>query len=168
MIVVYWLTCSAMSVCSNNNLIYSLDALYYLDNEFRHRVVEQLKEESIAHIAELFSIVRSIDYKNLKRNNKKSKEKLNILVQHFINSGLDSLLNFPQVYVSVIDIIIMNTINVDMKEFMNYRFEANNSFYFYSVPKVLLKIVEKSIENKDVFLILLILRLHCVFKCFFF
>ncbi len=145
---------------NNDKLGEVIDSLYYLDNEFNQNVVEQLKKEFITHTSELFSIVRN-------RNNiKKSKDKKNeILLQYFLDEGMENVLKYPQVYTSIISLIMLNKAEVDISRFFDYQFEANTSFYFYSTPKMLLELVCEATEDKEKLLLLLILIIHCSKKC---
>ena len=98
-------------------------------------------------------------------NAKKSKDKkYEILMQYFLGEGWEDVLTFPQVYASVIDLIVLNKVEVDVSKFFNYNFEANRSFYYYSVPKVLLNLVNESAEDKEKLLLLLVLMIHCCEK----
>jgi len=150
---------------SDNKFGDIIDALYYLDDEFNYKVVAQLNEEFITHISELFSVVRNRDLNIRKKSAKKSKDNNNaILMNYFLDTGLEGVLNFSQVYVSVIQLILLNKAEVDISKFFNYNFESNNSFYYYSIPKFLLDLVSRAAKDKENFLLLLILMIHCTEK----
>lgn len=147
---------------SNNNLGKILDALYYLDNEFKHKVVIQLNEEFISNITDLFTIIRNIGDSYRKENVKKSNDKKHEeLIQYFLGDGLEIAMKYSQVYVSVIELIIYDKLEVGISKFFDYNFEANKFFYLYSIPKILLELSIEAEYDKEYFLLLLILMIHC-------
>ena len=150
---------------SNNRFVDIIDALYYLDNEFNHNVVERLKEEVVAHVSELFSVIRNMYIGNVKKNLQKSKNKKNeTLVQYFLKDGFQYALDIPQIYVSIVDLIILNKYDIDISVFFKYNFETNRAFYYYSIPRALLDLVNEAIYDKEKLLLLLILLIHCCMK----
>lgn len=150
---------------SNNRFRDIIDALYYLDNEFNHNVVERLKEVVVEHISELFSIIRNMNKGNVKKNLQKFKNKKNeTLVQYFLKDGLQNVLEIPQVYVSIVNLIILYKYDIDISIFFKYNFETNRTFYYYSIPRALLDLVYEAIYDKEKLLLLLILLVHCCMK----
>lgn len=146
---------------SNGKFGEVIDSLRYLDDEFNRYVVDQLKEKFITHISELFSVMRNISFREKKKNVKKFKEKNELLLQYFLNEGMESVLKYPQVYTSIIVLIMLEKSEVDISAFFDYQFEENTAFYFYSEPQIFLDIVYEAIENKEKLLLLLILMIHC-------
>lgn len=139
-----------------------IDSLYYLNNEFRHNVVIKLNEEYVTQISELFSVIRNVYFEDNKKNIKKYKSrKIDLLLQYFLGDGMDFVLKYPQVYTSLINLVILSNEDMDISTLFNYQFMANRAFYYYCVPQALLEIVDNAIEEKEKLLLLLILIIHC-------
>jgi len=147
--------CDAVRTNKEFNLV--LDSLYYLDRDFRNYVKSQLEEDSITHILELFSAIRSVDFREKEKNVKKYEGAL----EYFLNDGFDMVLKYSQMYVSVIVLSILGKVKIDICRFFEFKFNENQSFYYYSVSEALLYLIDLASGNKDAFLLLLILIIKC-------
>lgn len=142
----------------------TLDSLFYLDKEYKNCICENLKEEHLSHIINLFSLVKGMNQRNNQKDNTKNLNRKKLYekeLKYFMNDGIEYTLKYPQVYISTIDMMVLVEDYSNMEELFNYSFDGNQYFVSYTVPFILLKMVESAKSSKKMLLLLMIAMGEC-------
>jgi len=144
----------------NGKLIDVLDALYFLNNEFKKIVIKLCDTNILYHINALFSAL-----KNAKKNDKSSKGKSNrSLIDFFMGNGLEFTLAYPQVFMSITSLMIQTDYEASIDQLFNYKFTPRSVFYYYTSPDILRTLATKAMNSKLYFALFLTVSTECAFK----
>ena len=151
-------------ILSEGKLEKTLDSLFYLDKEYRNYVCENINEGYLVHIVNIFSLVKRMNLNSVKKGYTKNinrKKLYELERRYFLNEGIMYTLRYPQVFVSVIDMMILLDDYSDIEKMFEYTFEGNRCFIDYTQPFILCRLIERSMSNKRVLLLLLIGMTRC-------
>ena len=141
-----------------------LSAVYYLNNDFRRHIAENIQEDYLVHITRLFSacfeITRSQNEK-AKVKGKKYELELDYFLSH---AGIPYTLQYPEVFICVANLILTVGQHEKIGELLNYNFEANSKFFKYTSPRILSKLFLVSCASPEYMLTTLLLIIHCAKK----
>lgn len=142
----------------SNNINKIIDAMRNLNNEFRRNVIRDIGDDSYQHIALLFSEVQN----NILRNKKKSiDESYKKELKYFMEDKLELTLSCPQIFISIVDIILSKNEEEYIPLLFEYNFEAKNVFYDYTAPFILYSLIDNAFDSADRFLLFLISLIQC-------
>lgn len=139
----------------NNKLVDVLDALYYLNNNFKRQIISADDTGLFFHINKLFSLVKE----NRKRNGFYLDE-----IEYFLNEGIRYSLSYPQIFTSVITLSIKVNTELRIERLLKYEFISRNVFYKYTTPEILYDFIEKAMNSKVYFALLLSTFIDCAYK----
>lgn len=146
-----------------NGLANVLDAVYFLNNEFKQHIRELIQEDYLVHITRLFSACFEITRNRIRNLDVKAKGKnYELELNYFLSpAGLSYTLQYPEIFICVVDLIL--TIGRDKKitELLNYKFEANSKFFKYTGINILCELFSVSCASPEHVLITLLLLVHC-------
>lgn len=139
-----------------------IDSMYNLNDDFKRNVVIETGDEVFQHILQLFSWVQN----NINNNRKKdTSESLERALKYFLEKRLDLTLSCPQIYISIVDIIVLKNKYELIPDLLECKFEAHNVFYNYTSPGILFSLIELAYESKEGFLLFLISIIRCAKTC---
>lgn len=142
----------------------TLDSLFYLDNEYKTQVCDNLKEDYLSHIVNIFSLVKGINWRNSQKENTKNLNRKKLFEserKYFTNEGVEYTLRYPQVYISTIDMMVLLGDFSNIEVLFEYTFSGNRYFIEYTEPTILLGLVEKAKNDEKILLLLLIAMVEC-------
>ena len=142
----------------------TLDSLFYLDKEYKTQVCDNLKEDYLSHIVNLFSLVKGINLRNSQKENTKNLNRKKLFEserKYFTNEGVEYTLRYPQVYISTIDMMVLLEDFSNIEKLFGYTFSGNRYFMEYTEPSILLGLVEKVKSDERILLLLLIAMVEC-------
>lgn len=139
----------------SDNLIEILDALYYLNNDFKRQVIASDDSGLFFHINKLFSL--------LKENKNRVESSLDEL-EYFLNEGIKYSISYPQIFTSVIALAIKVNAELEMDRLLKYDFHPKNVFYKYTTPEILYGLINKAMGSKIYFTLFLSAIVDCAFK----
>lgn len=142
----------------------TLDSLFYLNKEYTCYICDKLKEEYLSHIVNLFSIVKRINMRSNQKDNTKNINKKKIYElerKYFTNEGIEYALKYPQLYLSVLDMMVLLNDFSDIDKMFDYTFSGNKYFLEYTEPIVLYGLVENAINDMKILLLLFISIVEC-------
>ena len=138
-----------------------LDAVYFLNNEFKQYIRENIQKDYVVHITRLFSacfeITRTRNW-NEKTKAKKYEPELNYFMSP---AGILYTLQYPEIFICVMDLILMIGQDEKIAELLNYHFEANSKFFRYTSLDILFRLFLNSCASPEYTLITLLLIIHC-------
>lgn len=83
-------------------------------------------------------------------------------LNYFLSStGIAYTLQYPEIFICVVDLIFTTGSNEMLKELLNYEYEANSKFFRYTCPDILYGLFEILCVAPEYVLITLILIIHC-------
>lgn len=141
-----------------------LDVVYYLNNDFKHHIVENIQEDYLVHITRLFSVCFEITRRQNERAKVKGK-KYELELDYFLGPmGIPYTLQYPEIFICVVDLILMTGQDEKIAELLNYNFEANSQFFKYTSLDILCRLFLVSCTSPEHVLITLSLIIHCTKK----
>lgn len=141
------------------DMVQVLDTLLYLNNEYKRKVITGIKNKSVEHMVLLFSYVEEIS------REKVDKSRYDLYIQetnYFLNEGIEYLLTYPQIFLSVLNLLLVTHEEESLVELLSYRFKENNKFYSYTNREMLFEFIRKSQEDVLYFLLFLISIVKCL------
>lgn len=154
--------CSA--VLNEGQFAGMLDSLFYLNKDYKSQVCENLKEDYLSHIVNLFSLVKGINMHNSQKENTKNLNRKKLFEaerKYFTTEGIEYTLRYPQVYISTMDMMVLLEDFSNIEMMFEYTFSSNKYFMEYTDLVVLLGLVEKAKNNERILLLLLIAMVEC-------
>lgn len=146
---------------NEGELVNVLDAVYFLNNEFKQHIRENIQKDYLIHITRLFSacfeITRTRNW-NEKAKGKKYEPELNYFLSP---AGIPYTLQYPEIFICVMDLILTVGRDEKVAELLNYNFEANSKLFKYTSIDILYKLFLASCISPEHVLIALILIIHC-------
>jgi len=137
---------------NNDNLISVIDMVKYLNNDFRNKVIMSDTSGLLYHINQLFLLNFDMTYKDDKKSiHSSSVRELN----YFLNDGIEFILKYPQVFISVISLSLMVDQEQSFEKIFDYKFNPTNIFYQYTTPRVLFELIRRAKNSKIYFAVLL-------------
>lgn len=138
-----------------------LDALYLLNNEFRQHITESFQEDYWIYITRLFSACFEMT-RIQNREGRARDKKYELELNYFLSSaGISYTLQYPEIFICVVNLILTMGRYESFTELLNYRFEANSKFFRYTSPSILYRLFLVSCNSPEHVLITLILIIHC-------
>lgn len=138
-----------------------LDALYLLNNEFRQHITESFQEDYWIYITRLFSACFEMT-RIQNREGRARDKKYELELNYFLSSaGISYTLQYPEIFICVVNLILTMGRYESFTELLNYRFEANSKFFRYTSPSILYRLFLVSCNSPEHILITLILIIHC-------
>ncbi len=133
-----------------------LDAAYYLDNDFRKLIVDKKPEKN--HV----QIVRLLRISHLQR--KWNASYLPIL-EYFTNNadGLNASLSYPQVYLSVLNMMVQAQNFDAIEHLIPVCFGPNEYVWDYTRPNTLYLLINQSIQSCASLIVTLIALVDCAY-----
>ncbi len=143
-----------------------LAAVYFLNNEFKQHIRENIQKDYLVHITRLFSasfeITRTRNWKQDERVRRKNYE---LELNYFLNpAGIAYTLQYPEIFICVMDLVLTIGNDETLAELLNFKFEANSNFFEYTSPYILYRLFGASCATPEYVLITLILIIHCAEK----
>lgn len=142
----------------------TLDSLFYLDKEYKNCICERLKEEYLSHIINLFSLVKGMNLHNNQKENTKNqnrKKLFDLERKYFTNEGIEYTLQYPQLYISTIDMMVLLEDYSNIEKLFDYSFSNNRYSINYTEPFILWGLVENAQSDEKILLLLLIMLVEC-------
>lgn len=140
----------------DNKLPDVIDALNYLNNDFKRQVISADTTGLLFHINRLFSLV-------INENRKKS-EFYSEELEYFLKDGIEYSLSCPQIFTSVIALSLKTNSRFPIEQLLRYEFSSRNVFYRYTTPDILYSLITKAMESKLYFALLLCTFIDCAFR----
>lgn len=140
-----------------------LDAVYLLNDEFKQHIGKNIKEDYLVHITRLFSACFEITRTQSRNQNEKIKDKnYEPELNYFLSpAGLPYTLQYPEVFVCVMDLILTTGQDETLAELLNYKFKANFKFFRYTSLDILCNLFLISCTSPEHVLVTLLLIVHC-------
>lgn len=145
-----------MEAFRNDKLVDVIDALYFLNNEFKNAVILDDTSKLLYRINKLFTIFKKAKEKEIAPDEKN-------IVEYFVNEGIDYSLRYPQIFISVLSLAIEKEYNISIEKLLEYKFEPRNVFFYISPPSLFF-LLEKAMESKIYFALLFTAMIQCAFK----
>ncbi|MBE7065134.1 MAG: hypothetical protein E7384_04905 [Ruminococcaceae bacterium] len=139
----------------NDKLIDVIDAIYYLNNEFKKIVIPSDSSSLLYHINELFTALHD--------SKKKSKIDTGI-IEYFMNEGIEYTLKYPQIFMAVVVLMVKTKFDLPIEKLLKYEFTPRNVFYNYASPEILYSLIEKAMESKTYLALLLSISIDCALR----
>lgn len=152
------------AILSEGRFVDTLDSLYYLDKVYKNQICDNLKEEYITHIVNLLSLVKGMNLRSIRKENTKSANRRKLFeaeLRYFMNEGIEYVLQYPQLYISIIDVMVVLEDFSNVESMFSYMFTSNRYFTEYTQPFILLRLVEKAKHFENILLLLLIAIVEC-------
>ena len=152
------------AVLNEGQFAETLDSLFYLNKEYKSQICENLKEDYLSHIVNLFSLVKGINLRNSQKENTKNLNRKKLFEserKYFTSEGIAFTLQYPQVYISTIDMMVLLEDFSNIEMMFEYTFSSNRYFVEYTDPFILLRLVEKAKSDEKIMLLLLIAMVEC-------
>ena len=141
-----------------------LDSVFFLNNGFKQHIIENIPKDYLIHITRLFSacfeLTRNRSW-NEKVKDKKYEPELNFFLSP---AGIPYTLQYPEIFICVVDLILTIGGDERVAELLNYKFEVNSKFFSYTSPNILCKLFLPTYTSPEYVLITLILIIHCAKK----
>ncbi|MDO4464920.1 MAG: hypothetical protein Q4C57_10280, partial [Bacillota bacterium] len=96
---------------------------------------------------------------------KDNEENIEKELKYFLGNQLNLTLSSPQIYVSIVDIIVLKNRNELIPLLLECKFEAHNVFYSYTSPRILYSLIDLAYKSEEGFLLFLILMIRCAKTC---
>lgn len=151
-------------VLSEEGFASTLDSLYYLSKEYKSHICENMREDYLSHIVNLFSLVKGINVRNSQKENTKNanrKKLFEVELKYFTGEGIEYALQYPQLYISIIDMMVVLEDFSCIEKLFDFTFTANRYFIDYTQPFILLCLVERAKGDANILLLLLIAVVKC-------
>lgn len=139
------------------NLINIIDCIKYLNNEFRKQVVLNDETGVVYRLCKLFPL-------DIYMNEKITPEKSINDIKYFLNEGLEYTLTCPQIFIAVINRMILANNETDIEKLLDYKFMPCNVFMYNISRKNLKLFIERAMESKTMFLLFFISISDCMHK----
>jgi len=139
----------------NGKMVEVIDAIYYLNNEFKKIVISSDTSNLLYYTNELFLA--------LKEKRKKSKDDMKVF-NYFLEDGIEYTLKCPQIFLTVISLSIKANSVLPLEELLKYEFTSRNVFYNYTSPDILYSLVERAMKSKIDFALFLVLSIDCAYE----
>lgn len=139
----------------NGKVVDVIDAIYYLNNEFKKLVITSDSSNLLYHANELFLA--------LGEKKKKSKDDVSV-INYFLEEGMEYTLKYPQIFMAVISVSIKTNVVLPIEQLLRYDFSPRNVFYKYTTPNVLFSLVERAMKSKISFALFLALTIDCAYE----
>lgn len=142
----------------------TLDSLYYLSKEYKSHICENIREDYLSHIVNLFSLVKGINVRNSQKGNTKNanrKKLFEVELKYFTGEGIEYTLQYPQLYISIIDMMVVLEDFSCIEKLFDFTFISNRYLINYTQPFILLCLVEKAKNDAKILLLLLIAVIEC-------
>jgi len=148
---------------NQNGLANVLNAVYFLNNEFKQHVRELIQEDYLVHITRLFSACFEITENRIRNLDVKAKGKnYELELNYFLSpAGLSYTLQYPEIFICVMDLILTIGRGKKITELLNCKFEANSQFFKYTGINILCGLFSVSCASPEHVLITLLLLVHC-------
>lgn len=132
-----------------------ITALKDLDSDFKMAVVTLSQDCLYQNIVTLFD-------SNSRRHQKTSRRtrELSILCEYFMTERLDITLHYPEVYLSVIPMVMKTTLS-NVRKLFDFQFDCNQAYGHYLDPSTLYSLFHDCCESPENMLLLLIVLIHC-------
>lgn len=144
-----------LSDCQNGKLIDVIDAIYYLNNEFKKVVIPSESSDLLYNINELFVAIRV--------KKRRTRRDINI-IDYFMGDGIEYTLKYPQIFMALISLSIKMETDLPIARLLNYEFSQRNVFYVYTTPDILFSLVDGAMKTKNGFVCFLTAIIDCAFK----
>lgn len=139
-----------------------IDSVYFLNGEFKCKVVNEVEDELFLYILKLFTWVHNnVDL----YNNNDDKKSCDELFDYFMRNQLELTLSCPQIFMSLVDSIVLQKKEEYIPQLFNYKFEANSVFYNYTNPNILFALLDLAYKSDEGFLLFLISMIDCAKEC---
>lgn len=138
----------------------TLDALYYLDNGFRSAVLRRLGESPMAPVVSQISLVQNIKLDFSIDGEIQSSQELTESLRYFCGEGLSYTLEYPQIYLSIVSIMVRSGNFTGVELLLAPRFQAGE-FLYYTGGNVIRMLLEKAAEAPELLLLSMICLVHC-------
>lgn len=151
-------------VLSEGRFANTLDSLFYLSKEYKNQICENMKEDYLSHIVNLFSLVKGMSVRNSRKENTKNANRKKLFeaeLKYFISEGMEYVLQYPQLYISIIDMMVLLEDFSNTEKMFDFTFIANRYFIDYTQPFILLCLVERAKGSASILLLLLIAIVEC-------
>lgn len=145
-------------VKDSNNFNKIIDAMCNLNNGFKSNVINDIGDDLYLHIASLFSWVQNNVINDRKKSNDESYKKE---LKYFMEDELELTLSCPQIFISIVDILLKKNEEAYISLLLEFNFEARNVFYDYTAPAILFSLIDNAFDSADKFLLFLISLIQC-------
>lgn len=147
------------AIRDKNNFNVLVETLYRFDDEYKRQVFQITKDDRFKHITNLFRWIKNYIYST--QTKKIDFGDINEEVEYFLGEELDLTLSCPQIYISVVDIILLNKNYSFVSKMLNFNFETCHIFRRYTSPQVLYALEFVAFKNSELFLLFFILMIKC-------
>lgn len=139
-----------------DQIINVLDSVHYLDNDFRKMIIDKLPQKN--HV----QIVRLLRTSPLQHGGHTSHLSL---IDYFTKTkdGLWSALHYPQVYVSLINLMVQEQYINGTENLVNVQFPSNEYIWEYTHPSAMALLIDQSVDSSASLMITLICLIDCAY-----
>lgn len=138
----------------------TIDALYFLDDDFRRHVVNMTSNTDILQIVGLMDTVNKFQ-ESKKLSKTKRIPKAVATINYFCTEGLVYTLNYPQIFVSIVNLMAATNHFDYERNLLDLNFDTTCPFFFYMTPSAFCKLMQRSTDTPERFLLLLV----CIIRC---
>ena len=132
-----------------------IDAVYFLNNEFKKVVISSEPSGLLYNTNELFVALGA---------KKKRVKKEKSIIDYFTGAGIQYTLKYPQIYVALVSLSKKMETVLPIEQLLKYDFCPRNVFYFYTTPDILFSLVEDAMKTKSGFVLFLTTIIDCAFE----
>lgn len=150
------------AVLKKDKVAETLDALYYLDNEFRTNVINSIPEKKHVHIVKLLREVSTLNYSSKSRPNRELARELAYFTRN--EDGLELTLKFPQIFLSVLRLMSFFHSYDRIGLLSQAKFSANNLFPEYVDYNSYVELLKQPIESSAHLVVVLTALINCSSK----
>ena len=143
----------------NDNLVFVVDSLNNLSQEYVKYVISQDESYLMSHICELFRLNR---YDRMRTSSKEIPDKYEEEIDYFLTEALSYTLTTPQIFLSVLSLAMKTKLEKQLDELLKYQFRPSDKFYEYFPPESLSVLVDKASSSPKFLALLLISIVECL------
>lgn len=157
---------------NKENMIDAMDTLLYLNKDYKRQIIDMVEKdqkEYLEHIISLLDYTREVSghIREIRKLSKQENIEMDLYkneLNYFLNEGIDYLLTYPQIYLSVINLSMLLNIDIDVEKFLNSKFGPNQKFYDYTCVEMLFRLVHKACGSAKYFLLFFVTIVKCLNK----
>lgn len=139
----------------------TLDALFFLNQEFRDYVKEKAPDDKVVRVADLMSLTQR--YGGLKGRAKDPRRlaRQKELLEYFLDAGLSYTLMYPEIFLAILSMMLKSGEFSNVQKMLNVQFEPTYKFSYYIGPELLYELLEQAVKSSEQFLLLLVSLIYC-------
>lgn len=142
----------------NDNLIFVVDSLRYLNEEYTKHVISHDDTPLMSHVCQL---LRLNNYDMMQTSPKKISRKYYDEIEYFLGEGLSYTLTTPQIFLSVLSLSMKSESQIQLDELLKYQFMPSDKFQEYVSPESLVALADRASSSSKYLALLLVAVVGC-------